>query len=73
MPHLPLASWSDGIKPSRLRQRAVTTTGSIEIGRVDGQTFRNLGETDVDLALYSDNPVPPSLRSRDLFRERGWL
>ncbi|SDD40519.1 LysR family transcriptional regulator [Belnapia rosea] len=43
---------------------------SIEIGPVDDQTFRSLGETDIDLALYSDNPVPPSLRSRDLFRER---
>ena len=42
---------------------------SIEIVPVDGQTFRQLGEMDVDLALYSDNPVPPSLRTRDLFRE----
>lgn len=43
---------------------------SLEIVPVDGQTFRQLGEIDVDLALYSDNPVPPSLRTRDLFRER---
>jgi DNA-binding transcriptional LysR family regulator len=43
---------------------------SIEIVPVDGQTFRQLGERDVDVALYSDNPVPPSLRTRDLFRER---
>jgi DNA-binding transcriptional LysR family regulator len=43
---------------------------SLEIVPVDGQTFRLLGEIDVDLALYSDNPVPPNLRTRDLFRER---
>lgn len=43
---------------------------SLEIVPVDGQTFRQLGEINVDLALYSDNPVPPSLRTRDLFRER---
>jgi DNA-binding transcriptional LysR family regulator len=42
---------------------------SVEIVPVDGQTFKNLGETNVDLALYSDNPVPPNLRTRDLFRE----
>jgi DNA-binding transcriptional LysR family regulator len=42
---------------------------SIEIAPVDAQTFRNLGEVDIDIALYSDNPVPPSLRARDLFRE----
>ncbi len=42
---------------------------SVEIAPVDGQTFRNLGETNLDLALYSDNPVPPTLRARDLFRE----
>jgi DNA-binding transcriptional LysR family regulator len=43
---------------------------SLEIAHVDGQTFRQLGEVDVDLALYSDNPVPPNLRTRDLFQER---
>lgn len=43
---------------------------SIEVVPVDGQTFRQLGEVDVDLALYSDNPVPPNLRTRDLFQER---
>ncbi|RJF78619.1 LysR family transcriptional regulator [Rhodopseudomonas palustris] len=42
---------------------------SVEIVPVDGQTFKTLGETDVDLALYSDNPVPPHLHARDLFRE----
>lgn len=42
---------------------------SIEIVPVDAQTFRSLGETNVDLALYSDNPVPPHLHTRDLFRE----
>jgi DNA-binding transcriptional LysR family regulator len=42
---------------------------ALEIVPVDGQTFKNLGDINVDLALYSDNPVPPSLRTRDLFRE----
>ena len=48
---------------------AIAPKASVEIVPVDGQTFKNLGETNVDLALYSDNPVPPSLRTRDLFRE----
>lgn len=43
---------------------------ALEIVPVDGQIFKNLGDINVDLALYSDNPVPPSLRTRDLFRER---
>lgn len=43
---------------------------SLEITPVDGQTFKSLGDVNVDLALYSDNPLPPSLRTRDLFRER---
>lgn len=43
---------------------------SIEIVPVDAQTFKNLGEINIDVALYSDNPVPPTLRARDLFRER---
>ena len=42
---------------------------SLEIVPVDGQTFKNLGDINVDLALYSDNPVPPGLRTRDLFQE----
>jgi DNA-binding transcriptional LysR family regulator len=49
---------------------AAAPKASLEIVPVDGQTFRQLGEVDVDLALYGDNPVPPSLRTRDLFRER---
>lgn len=48
---------------------AVASKASVEIVPVDGQTFKNLGETNIDLVLYSDNPVPPSLRTRDLFRE----
>jgi DNA-binding transcriptional LysR family regulator len=48
---------------------AVAPKASVEIAPVDGQTFKNLGETNLDLALYSDNPVPPTLRARDLFRE----
>ncbi|MDF0493634.1 MULTISPECIES: LysR family transcriptional regulator [Bradyrhizobium] len=43
---------------------------SLEITPVDAQTFRSLGEVNIDLALYSDNPLPTSLRTRDLFRER---
>lgn len=43
---------------------------SLEIIPVDAQTFRSLGEVNIDIALYSDNPLPPSLRTRDLFRER---
>jgi DNA-binding transcriptional LysR family regulator len=43
---------------------------SLEIAPVDGQTFKSLGEVNVDLAFYSDNPLPPNLRTRDLFRER---
>ncbi|MGF1622322.1 MAG: LysR family transcriptional regulator [Rhodomicrobiaceae bacterium] len=42
---------------------------SIDVVPVDGQTFRSLGEVNIDLALYSDNPVPPSLRARNLFQE----
>lgn len=41
----------------------------VEIVPVGGQTFKDLGETNVELALYSDNPVPPHLHTRDLFRE----
>lgn len=43
---------------------------SVEITPVDAQTFRNLGDINIDVALYSDNPVPPSLRTRNLFDER---
>ncbi|MBH0239440.1 LysR family transcriptional regulator [Methylobrevis albus] len=42
---------------------------SVQVVPIDGQAFRNLGEANVDLAFYSDNPVPPNLRTRDLFRE----
>jgi DNA-binding transcriptional LysR family regulator len=42
---------------------------SIEIAPIDAQTFQSLGDVNVDVALYSDNPVPPTLRTRDLFRE----
>ncbi|MGP9810913.1 LysR family transcriptional regulator [Rhodopseudomonas sp. NSM] len=48
---------------------ALAPGASVEIAPVDGQTFKSLGETNTDLALYSDNPVPAHLHSRDLFRE----
>ncbi|MDX2204099.1 MAG: LysR family transcriptional regulator [Hyphomicrobiaceae bacterium] len=48
---------------------AVAPRASLEVVPVDAQTIKTLGETDVDLALYSDSPVPPNLRTRDLFRE----
>ena len=47
----------------------VAPNAALEIVPVDDQTFKNLGDINIDLALYSDNPVPPSLRTRDLFRE----
>jgi DNA-binding transcriptional LysR family regulator len=49
---------------------AAAPKASLDVVHVDNQTFRQLGEADVDLALYSDNPVPPNLRTRDLFQER---
>jgi DNA-binding transcriptional LysR family regulator len=48
---------------------AAAPRASLEVVHADGQTFKQLGEVDVDLALYSDNPVPPNLRTRDLFQE----
>ncbi|MEO1649609.1 MAG: LysR family transcriptional regulator [Pseudomonadota bacterium] len=42
---------------------------SLDIIPIDGETFQRLAEAEVDLAFYSDNPVPPSLRARNLFRE----
>ncbi|MEM1345024.1 MAG: LysR substrate-binding domain-containing protein [Pseudomonadota bacterium] len=33
-------------------------------------SFDALGRSDLDLALYSDNPVPEAMRTKELFRER---
>jgi len=43
--------------------------GSIEIVPFSRDVFRSLAEGQVDMLLYSDNPVPGSFRTRDLFQE----
>ena len=42
---------------------------SLEIVGFGGDTFRMLAEGQIDLAFYSDDPVPNSLRTADLFTE----
>jgi DNA-binding transcriptional LysR family regulator len=42
---------------------------AIEIVGFSREVFRTLAEGQLDLVLYSDNPVPGSLRTRELFRE----
>jgi DNA-binding transcriptional LysR family regulator len=41
----------------------------LEIVPLGRQSFADLGSGDLDLVLYSDNPVPGALRTRDLFSE----
>lgn len=43
---------------------------AIEIAAFSRDVFRTLAEGKIDFVLYSDNPVPGSFRTRELFRER---
>ena len=42
---------------------------AIEIVSFSREVFRTLAEGQIDCLLYSDNPVPGSFRTRELFRE----
>jgi DNA-binding transcriptional LysR family regulator len=42
---------------------------ALEVLPFGAQPFVDLGGGDLDLVLYSDNPVPQALMTRDLFRE----
>lgn len=42
----------------------------LEAGTFSRQSFSDLGSGELDLALYSDDTVPETLRTRNLYRER---
>lgn len=42
----------------------------LEFTALTSKSFEELGSDDLDLVLYSDNPVPPAMRFKELFRER---
>jgi DNA-binding transcriptional LysR family regulator len=42
---------------------------AIQVVSFSRDVFRTLAEGQIDLVLYSDNPVPGSFRTRELFRE----
>ena len=51
------------------RLRSAAPSAGIELVPFSRDAFRKLGEGDLDLVLYSDDPVPPLLHTDMLFTE----
>ena len=56
----------------RLAARIAATAPNVEldIAPLTPNSFEELGSNDLDLVLYSDNPVPGALMAKELYRER---
>ncbi|MEL6287659.1 MAG: LysR family transcriptional regulator [Pseudomonadota bacterium] len=42
----------------------------LDILPLSASSFSELGSNDLDVVLYSDNPIPESLRAKEIYRER---
>ncbi|MEL6751986.1 MAG: LysR family transcriptional regulator [Pseudomonadota bacterium] len=42
----------------------------LDIQPLSASSFSELGSNDLDIVLYSDNPVPEALRAKEIYRER---
>lgn len=58
------------VPPLAARIAASAPSVELDIAPLTANAFEELGSNDLDLVLYSDNPVPTALMAKELYRER---